>query len=393
MADTASNPSITGIWISISTRSYLLDESFSMATAPFSAVSITGTPIFSSSETATILLVSLSSTTSTEYPGGKTIAVPAASLSRVFPGRIFSGRKNRKWAPCSSSGSMDIVPPMPSTSRFEITRPRPVPPYFLVVEGSPWTKGRKSRPACSAEMPIPVSRTSTLRRHCLPSPGRMSPRTETSPFEVNFRAFPMILPKTWRILRESPETDEGTCPVRSILNRRFFCRALGRKLSRMLFQNSGKSKGASSKLSFPASILEKSRRSLISLSSDDDSSLRILTMSAWRESRAVSSSRLAMPIIPFRGVRISWLTLARKVSLALMASARLRSDSSSRSIFLLSSLFRPRITVYSSAFWSSPAAVLRTTVRKAKERSRISASSSPRYPMNIPMVLFWVVME
>ena len=44
-----------------------------------------------------------------------------------------------------------------------MANPSPVPPYFRVVEVSAWLKASKSRPCCSAVMPMPVSRTLTTR--------------------------------------------------------------------------------------------------------------------------------------------------------------------------------------------------------------------------------------
>ena len=55
--------------------------------------------------------------------------------------------------------STPISPPMSSTSRFEIARPRPVPPYFRVVEASAWTNGSKRRACASAAMPRPTAIT------------------------------------------------------------------------------------------------------------------------------------------------------------------------------------------------------------------------------------------
>ena len=51
-------------------------------------------------------------------------------------------------------------PPIKIASCFDIVRPNPVPPYFLVVELSAWTKELNSLAICSSDMPIPVSLTS-----------------------------------------------------------------------------------------------------------------------------------------------------------------------------------------------------------------------------------------
>ena len=52
-----------------------------------------------------------------------------------------------------------IRPPMISVSLLLMARPRPVPPYFLVVDESTWLKERNRRSNPSAGMPQPVSRT------------------------------------------------------------------------------------------------------------------------------------------------------------------------------------------------------------------------------------------
>src|SRR5579883_3087895 len=51
-------------------------------------------------------------------------------------------------------------PPMRSTSRAAIARPKPVPPYLRVIDVSACSKGRKTAAIFSAGMPGPVSPTS-----------------------------------------------------------------------------------------------------------------------------------------------------------------------------------------------------------------------------------------
>src|SRR2546425_9127477 len=50
-------------------------------------------------------------------------------------------------------------PPMSSTSRLEMVRPRPVPPYWRVVDESACVKLSKMTSSLSAGMPMPVSET------------------------------------------------------------------------------------------------------------------------------------------------------------------------------------------------------------------------------------------
>ena len=70
--------------------------------------------------------------------------------------------------PRPGSLSTVIAPPIRATSRAAIVSPRPVPPYFRVVEVSSCSKARKTRSCLSGGMPMPVSRTAKRRLH-LPS--------------------------------------------------------------------------------------------------------------------------------------------------------------------------------------------------------------------------------
>ena len=63
--------------------------------------------------------------------------------------------------------------------------------------------------------------------------------------------------------------------------------------------------------SFPASIFEKSRISLMTVNSAWRYGGRFPHSRAAIVQASVSSSRSVMPITPFMGVRISWLMLAR----------------------------------------------------------------------------------
>ena len=82
-------------------------------------------------------------------------------------------------------------------------------------------------------------------------------------------------------------------------------------ISSVLSTASTKSKSSISKASLPASILEKSRMSLMTVSSVSALARIVSANSRCSASRLVSSSRLVMPITPFIGVRISWLIFAR----------------------------------------------------------------------------------
>jgi hypothetical protein len=90
-----------------------------------------------------------------------------------------------------------------------------------------------------------------------------------------------------------------------------------------------RSKGCLSSSRRPASILEKSRMSLMMPSSDSPLERMMVANSRWRGERSVSSSRPLMPITAFIGVRISWLIVARNDPLAALASSAMRVCSSS----------------------------------------------------------------
>ena len=52
-----------------------------------------------------------------------------------------------------------MSPPMIWQNLRLMARPRPVPPYFLLVEDSACSKAWKSLPNCSGVIPMPVSVT------------------------------------------------------------------------------------------------------------------------------------------------------------------------------------------------------------------------------------------
>ena len=82
-----------------------------------------------------------------------------------------------------------------------------------------------------------------------------------------------------------------------------------------------RSNGWSSTSNWPDSIFEKSRMSLMIVSSASEESRIVSTKSAVSRSRSFCSSRLVIPTMAFIGVRISWLMLARKSFLARLAAS------------------------------------------------------------------------
>ncbi len=66
---------------------------------------------------------------------------------------------NSKFEPIPGSLSSQIAPPSISQSRWQIARPKPVPPCLRLVEASTWLNARKRRCSFSSGIPSPVSRT------------------------------------------------------------------------------------------------------------------------------------------------------------------------------------------------------------------------------------------
>ncbi len=85
---------------------------------------------------------------------------------------------------------------------------------------------------------------------------------------------------------------------------------------------SRRSKSSSSKSTLPASILEKSRMSLITFSKESADNFTVSKYSRCSRVSSVSSVRSVIPMMPLSGVRISWLMFARNSPFArLPASA------------------------------------------------------------------------
>ena len=106
--------------------------------------------------------------------------------------------------------STQMRPSIIVTSREEIARPRPVPPYLRVVELSAWKKAPKMRACLAGGMPMPVSETSNSSRT---SPSRRSSRftwRATSPRSVNLMALPTRLTTICRRRPASPMSESGT---------------------------------------------------------------------------------------------------------------------------------------------------------------------------------------
>ena len=159
-------------------------------------------------------------------------------------------------------------PPISSASRLLIARPRPVPPYLRVVDESACVNDWNSRPMPSAVRPMPVSRTAKVsstspaatgaarhRQHHLAALGelhRVGQQVEqdlAQPRHVAADRRPARRPRTGRRCR-------GASRSRAALTR-----------SSADSTHSRRSNGCASMSMRPASILEKSRMSLMMVSS------------------------------------------------------------------------------------------------------------------------------
>ena len=199
----------------------------------------------------------------------------AEDVSEARAGFASSGRDKRtsKQLPWPGWLLTSTRPPISSTSRCVIARPRPVPPKRRVIDTSACTNSWNRPAICSALMPMPVSctdRRSATRSGVQPS-GSVSTTRRTWPAGVNLTALDSRLASTCCRRSASP-------------------RSVPRWASRLGSANSHSSsislacaacltssmawttvvsieKGAASTLIWPASIFEKSSTSLIRPSS------------------------------------------------------------------------------------------------------------------------------
>ena len=211
-------------------------------------------------------LTALSSTTSTGISGGAAAGAASGSgsgASAATPRSIV----NQNVLPRPGSPCAPIVPPMSSTSSRQMLSPRPVPPWVRVVDESACENGSNSRSACSASMPIPVSVTSkrTQRPRALGSPSVT--RTVISPSEVNLTALETRFVSTCWSRKRSPTTCSRARRSTNARRSRPLPRAFSASSSTASSTASDSENSASSSSSLPASIFDRSRMSLMIVSS------------------------------------------------------------------------------------------------------------------------------
>ena len=278
-------------------------------------------------------LVRLSSTTRTftsrKSSGGATVPT-LISFASAAPSR----KVKWNWLPRPTSLSTHILPPIICTRRVEMVSPNPVPPYFRVVEVSAWENGLKINSRLSSGIPTPVS--ATVNRQTQSAPSLVSTWTFTaiSPLSVNLMALPTRLITIWRSRLESPRTISGTSGATSHSNSSPFSSARTANVFSVDSKLSRRLKSSASRSIFPASIFEKSRMSLITVSRESPDIFTVSRYSRCSGVSSVSSARSVIPITPFSGVRISWLMLAKN-----SLFARLAASAASRAVFISSCTF------------------------------------------------------
>ena len=171
---------------------------------------------------------------------------------------------------------------------------------------------------------MPVSRTEKVTCAVSVPSGKGSARltdNSTSPFSVNFTALFNRLSSTCFSRVGSPNTPCGVSGAMRHASSTPFSSAFGTTSSTADSTVSARSIPSSSSSSAPASTFEKSRMSLMMVSSVSAASPMVVAKSRCSASSFVDASRLLIPMIPFSGVRISWLIVARNELFASFAAS------------------------------------------------------------------------
>ncbi len=272
--------------------------------------------------------VALSSTTSTRSPRSTVGAGTGASTTLVCFG---SRSRTRNVLPCPGVLSTAIVPPISTTSCRQIVRPSPVPPWRRVELPSTCVKLSKMASRRSAAMPIPVSHTASSMPSSASVSSVMRATIVTSPRSVNLIAFPTRFVSTCLSRLGSPCTAPGNVGGMTAASSMPFSFAFGANRSATSSTMTRTSMSTRSTVILPASIFEKSRMSLMTVSSESLQRRIVSAYSRCSSVSVVSSMMSVMPITPFIGVRISWLMFARNSDFARVeasASSRARASSS-----------------------------------------------------------------
>ena len=196
-------------------------------------------------------------------PGGRTtLAASAISFSESVRRRATAvGRRTVNVEPEPIWLCTVTSPPIIWQKRRQMTRPRPVPPYFREVEASAWVKAWNSLPSCSGVMPMPVSVTWKVIQSSLPSACRRT-SSVTPPSSVNLEALERRLNRTCRTRVTSARMEPTSGGQSTVMRLRFFS-TRGEMVARTSSTSTDTSKVSRYSSILPASIFERSRMSLM----------------------------------------------------------------------------------------------------------------------------------
>ena len=174
----------------------------------------------------------------------------------------------------------------------------------------------------SGGTPTPLSITSKRVSYLPSSAERLwETRTSTEPCSVNLIA---LLTKLKRICRTRPGSLFRTSmasSATSIVKDRPFCVARLFQSPDTASSRPWRSKSTISRVRRPASIFERSRMSLSWASKPSPDSLIIATWRCCSLDSWLANNKSAIPSTPFKGVRNSWLMVARNSDLARFAAS------------------------------------------------------------------------
>ncbi|KAF1042473.1 MAG: hypothetical protein GAK34_02800 [Delftia tsuruhatensis] len=193
-------------------------------------------------------------------------------------------------------------------------------------------------------MPMPVSRTA---KDSMPW-GAQDTCRPTEPLAVNLSALDNRFLSTWASRMGSVCMVAGTPGSTVQVSSRPFSRAIGRSGSISVCSAVAMVTGSATTVTWPASILDRSRMSLISASRSLPAAWMVcayLICSACRLPGLLSASSLARIRVEFSGVRSSWLMLARNSLLYWLAS------SSSRALSVSAPWARSNCSRWYSSCW------------------------------------------
>ncbi len=251
----------------------------------------------------------------------------ARSISRRVPSLSRSGRRTVKVLPLPSSLRSVTSPPSSLDSSRTIDSPSPVPPCSRVMGLPAWRNFSKTSSCSSGAMPTPVSVTvSTSWSDCASARSTTRP-----PSGVNLIAFDSRLASICWSFTASCDTG-GTSAAHAPFRSMFFFSAMGRNIVSMPSQMSPMRNDDTRTCILPASILARSRTSLMRASSCCPLDWMLAAQRCCFSLRPLEVwSTSLKPRIELSGVRSSWLMVARKSLLSRLDSysARLAWASSS----------------------------------------------------------------